>query len=167
MAGAAAAVAGGLNIPESQILRYDALQAPLYYRLKILFRQIERSRWIVGDADLEVEEDNLAGAQVSPVRRGANFPGHVPAGSIYAFDPLTAQELAEMRSEARQLAVAMGADLATLKVHDDAKWFIADTDSKRFGEEVPNTILATRCTQFNWVISLFTRQMSARTAKKC
>ena len=133
-----AAVVAGLNIPESQVLRYDVNHAPLYYRHKILFHQIEGSRWIVADADHEVEEDNFAGVQIIPVRRGAPFPAHVPAVSIYAFDVPTAQELSELRSEARQLALALGADLAKLTVHDDAKWLVADTDSKKFGEEVPN-----------------------------
>ena len=28
--------------------------------------------------------------------------------------------------------------MATLTTHDDAKWLIADTDSKQWGQEVPN-----------------------------
>ena len=135
MAGAAP-IAAGLNIPEAQILRFDPAHAPLTYRHKILFHQIEGSRWIVADADHEVEEDNLAGIQVIPVRRGGAFAAHVPPASIYAFDVPTAQELAELRGEARALAAALGADMSSLTTHDDAKWLVADTDSQKFGQEI-------------------------------
>ena len=93
---------------------------------------------ITANPDHEVEEDDLTGVHVVPVRRGVPFPSHVAPATIFAFDVITNQEMAELRKEARQIAIALGADMATLTTHDDAKWLIADTDAMQWGQEVPN-----------------------------
>lgn len=43
-----------------------------------------------------------------------------------------------MRNEARQVAVALGADESRMAAHDNSKWLVSDTDSKRCGEKVPS-----------------------------
>ena len=83
-----------LNIPEQPVLRLFPLDAGgLVHHHLILFHQIEGSRWEVGSPDFEVEEDNLTGVHVVPLRRGEAFPDHAIANTIYSFDPLTPTEL--------------------------------------------------------------------------
>ena len=138
MAAAAVAAPRVLNIAERQVLRFFANDpAGLAYHHRILFHQVEGSRWVVGTPDGEVEEDDFRGVHIIPLRKGGTFPDYVPPAQIYAFDPLDPQELAELRTEARDVALALGCDLNKAVIQAESKWLIADTDSSRWGEEVP------------------------------
>ena len=83
--------------------------------------------------DEEVEEDYFRGVQIIPLRREALFPDYVPAGQIFALDPLEPRELAALRTEARDVALALGCGVARMVVQADGKWLIAVTDSSRWG----------------------------------
>ena len=91
----------------------------------------------MGTPEHEIEEDDFRGIHVIPFRRSAVFPAYVPAAQIYAFHPLGVQELAELRSEARDVALALGCSVASMIRQADSEWLVADTDLARWGEEIP------------------------------
>jgi hypothetical protein len=96
--------------------------------------------WATPTLDIQIgdltEEDEIR----TLVRGGGFPPGFNP---VFAFAPLTAEELAALRAEARAMAEVMGVVAATAEmatVHDSS-WVYADTGYDKFGQEVPPHLL--------------------------
>ena len=94
------------------------------------------------------------------------MPAYVPAAQIYAFDLLDAQEPAELRSEARDVALALGCNVAAMVSQADSKWLVADTDSARWGEEISLLSLEILSGRFSWATLPSTRSTLARTMSR-
>ena len=80
-----------------------------------------------------------------PLHRGSRFPRHIPAGSIYAFDPVSDEEMQGYLADARELAAILGFPAGPGTGGTTATWMISDPLSAHYGEEVP--VAATRSEQ--------------------
>ena len=133
-----------LDIEEAQCLIdfYDD-EDGMYWHHRILFFQGPTGMWIVGTPDMEVEQADIAKHRVRPLRRGGAFLAAL-VGEIYSFDPLSDDQLMNLRSDAGALGRMLGYEV---KVKDSAagparQWVIADIGEESFGEVVPDGIFA-------------------------
>ena len=98
------------------------------------------SCWIWATPDHEIQYGDLARHRVIAMGRNAAYPARL-IGDLYAFDPITAAELEELRAEARALAEVLGVveEAAGVK-REGPRWVISDTALELFGTEVPADI---------------------------
>lgn len=121
-----------LDVEERQILlEYEEDRFPFHHRL--LFHAISPGVWVVGTPTLDVYSENLAGESIYPFQRAHVFPEDTrPA---FTFGALSADQLADMRQRAFQLAEVLGG--APVVALGNSNWVFADTAHDRFGEAVP------------------------------
>ena len=63
-----------LDIPETQVAVWYEDDPHLNWHVRILFRRIETSRWVVGTPTLSVQVIDLSEYDVVPLGRAAPFP---------------------------------------------------------------------------------------------
>ena len=132
-------VAGGaaprdvtLDIPERQILVYYEGGDPLHHR--ILLTHISGARWIVATPTLDVHEEDLSESEVIPLGRLTPFPGD--DRDIFAFDVLTADVLASLRTQGLALAAVLGAPAPPVGTQPGTLWLYADPAFESFNTEL-------------------------------
>ena len=95
--------------------------------------------WIGSTPDKSVQRFDLSGHRVVVLSRNAAFPQDRVAAT-YSCDAVDFDdgEMARLRSEARQLANVLGADVTAAAAADPGlAWRVSDTTSKLFGDAVP------------------------------
>jgi len=132
--------ARALDIAERQIAidYYEDEQFSWHHR--ILLISAGNGRWILATPDHEVQYQDLSDKRVVPLARGARFPVRV-RGDIYAFDPITREELNALYVEARALAEVVGVQVPTTTTGPGApRWVISDPAHELFGSVLDNEI---------------------------
>ena len=128
-----------LNIAERQVLmRMDGEQQRYWHHL--LLHRVEGSQWITCDPSGEVTAEDLAGEEVIPLLRHAEFPaGGRPILALPLLDDVM---LAAVRTRAQTLAEVHGLEIPRVEVNVNTMWVHADTCHPRFGTEVPSAVVA-------------------------
>ena len=94
-----------LDIAEPQIL-FGFPDDLFPYHHRILLQQISGSRWVVATPTLAVHEEDLAGEDIVPVDAFSEFP--FACLPIFAFSPISQNELRALRAAAATLGVLLG-----------------------------------------------------------
>jgi hypothetical protein len=154
--------ARALDIAERQIAidYYEDEQFSWHHR--ILLISAGNGRWILATPDHEVQYQDLSDKRVVPLPRGARFPVRV-RGDIYAFDPITREELNALYVEARALAEVVGVQVPTTTTGPGApRWVISDPAHELFGSVLDNDI----CGNDNRLVSWSARSGSPKCRAK-
>ena len=132
------AVEVALDIPEQQVA-IDFFDDGVYeWHARVLMVAGEAGHWVVLTPDLELEYVQISQHRVVPIMRGSEFPARV-RGQLYYFDPIPADALDRLRTEARALASAVGiVVVAGPGAAEGAppRWIVSDPSHKRFGSEI-------------------------------
>ena len=90
-----------LDVGDQQILvHYPNNAHPWHHR--VLLVDLGGAKWIWSTPDRAVQVGDLSAVTFKTVGRNSDFP--VVTGNIYAFDPLTDQELLQLKSEAHLMS---------------------------------------------------------------
>ena len=134
-----------LDVPEKQVLVYmeDAAE-PWQHRL--LLRRLEKDKptWIVATPDKDVETIDLSAQPVRMLGRKQKLPDELIDAGVYAFDPLTDEEMRQLKAEAVSMAEVLGSagvDPGAVDPGSDAIWLVADPGHEKFNTEVPVAVL--------------------------
>ena len=104
------AEARSLDIPEQQVA-VDFWDDPNFpWHMRVLLVAGGQGKWVWATPDFEIQVGDLARHRVVPVGRNAPYLAAIGVNFLYAFDPLPAEDLARLRSEARILAQVLGFD---------------------------------------------------------
>ena len=98
-----------LDVPERQIL-VDFFDDPNGFRwhMRLLVLATPNpGQWIAATPDLSIQFLDVTAHRVIPLTRAAEFPRRV-RGEVYAFDPLGAEGLLQVRREAKELLAVYG-----------------------------------------------------------
>eukprot|EP00959_Pyramimonas_sp_CCMP1952_P251937 5263908-Pyramimonas_sp.AAC.1 len=125
-----------LDIREPQIVVNFPLDA-LPWHHRVLLLAMGDGRWMCLAPDMEITQHNLNELRHYVLDRNAQFPRWVLAG-LYAFDPIDPGELLELKRQARQRAVLLGA--GDPEDEADLGWVVAEPQDARFGEVVPEDV---------------------------
>eukprot|EP00971_Amphidinium_carterae_P341210 6479897-Amphidinium_carterae.1 len=121
-----------LDIPDRQVLiYYDQDRIPWHHR--VLLCRVAGSQWVVCTPDREVQVENLGDHTSRTLRRGAPFPQDCTP--VYSFEPITDEEMQQMRNEPRQLAEVLGVTTDALQELD------VDPELELFSKEVESRYL--------------------------
>ena len=98
-----------LDVLEAQVLIdfFDDEDGLLWHHRLLLLPTPTAGVWIGATPDLGVQRIDLNDHRVKALQRNAEFPRDVYAES-YIFDPITVEELATLKAEARSLAEVLG-----------------------------------------------------------
>lgn len=132
-----------LDVAEQQILIdfYDD-EDGYFWRQRLLLLKLDGpGKWIAASPDHEVESVDISTHRVIPLRRHAQFPDRI-RGQVYAFDPITDDELRTLNMEARALALVLAPGGVAGATSGDSCWLVADTALEEFGDEVPDSVLS-------------------------
>lgn len=143
-----AAVRRSLDIPEMQMLvEFPGDPNNLDYHHRIFWYRVERSEWIISTPDGDVYEEDYAGVTVVPLTRNAPYPAAY-AGQLYVPDnDALMRDYQDLKRQAEALSVVRGCQdrpgvSAVEGTNETAgQWRVADVDSKKFGEIIPNNEL--------------------------
>ena len=143
-----AAVRRSLDIPEMQMLvEFPGDPNNLDYHHRISWYRVERSEWIISTPDGDVYEEDYAGVTVVPLTRNAPYPAAY-AGQLYVPDnDALMRDYQDLKRQAEALSVVRGCQdrpgvSAAEGTNETAgQWRVADVDSKKFGEIIPNNEL--------------------------
>ena len=136
----ASAATPTLDIPETQALEgYPADRFPYHHR--ILLIRVSEGVWIVATPTLDVFQTDLRNEDVVPLGRNSSFP--LDVRPIFAFEVLTIEQLASIRSRGAALANILGATIPAAVSSSDAFWLYADPSLELFNVPVPIAIVNT------------------------
>lgn len=127
-----------LDIKEAQVLVHFAPDPNgLTDHHRILLCRVSPGRWVAASPDFELGILDLNTQRHTVLRRRAAFPGHLLA-STYAFDPISRNELEELRRDAKAMAAVLGDD-------DDVEqealvWVFSNPSSDKVGVVVDRDI---------------------------
>lgn len=140
----AAGVAVTLDVPELQMLvEFPGDANGLDFHHRVLWYRVDRSVWIISTPDGDVYEEDYDNTTVIPLPRRGPYP-NAQAGQMYIPDNAAVMaQYGELRRQAESLALVRGClDRPGVVAGADAvgagQWRVADVDSKRFGEIIPN-----------------------------
>ncbi|CAK0800544.1 unnamed protein product [Prorocentrum cordatum] len=122
-----------LDMPERQIL-VDFFDDPI-------LATPNPGQWICSTPDLSIQIIGVTTHRVIPLTRDSEFPRRV-RGEVYAFDPLTPEELQQVRREAKELLAVYGLTGAADAQPEGGRWLIADPAHPGFGDALPAAALA-------------------------
>ncbi|CAK0819575.1 unnamed protein product [Prorocentrum cordatum] len=91
--------------------------------------------------DLSIQFIDVTTHRVIPLTRDLEFPRRV-RGEAYAFDPLTPEELQQVRREAKELLAVYGLTGGADAQPEGGRWLIADPAHPGFGDALPAAALA-------------------------
>ncbi|CAK0843119.1 unnamed protein product, partial [Prorocentrum cordatum] len=98
-------------------------------------------QWICPTPDLSIQFIDVTTHGVIPLTRDSEFPRRV-RGEVYAFDPLTPEELQQVRREAKELLAVYGLTGGAEAQPEGGRWLIADPAHPGFGDALPAAALA-------------------------
>ena len=130
---AAGADPRALDVEEQQVAIFFEGDAYEWHH-RLLMVSGGAGRWVVMTPDLDLESEDLTQHIVVALTRGAPVPARIRR-SFYAFDEVDEADLRRLRTEARQLAKAIGFDVTALAKSLQSRWLIADTAHADFGTE--------------------------------
>lgn len=128
-----------LDIPDPQILLHfpnDANGITEHHR--ILLCKLGPGRWIASSPDFELETLDLNLRRHTVIGRRSRYSDDLNDVS-YVFDPISRNELEELRRRAKTMAVILG-DGAQEAIQA-LVWVFADPSSSRLGKEVPREVV--------------------------
>ncbi|CAK0841362.1 unnamed protein product [Prorocentrum cordatum] len=99
------------------------------------------SEWICSTPDLNIQFIDVTTHRVIPLTRDSEFPRRA-RGEVYAFDPLTPEELQQVRKEAKELLAVYGLTGGADAQPEGGLWLIADPAHPGFGDALPAAALA-------------------------
>ncbi|CAK0861936.1 unnamed protein product [Prorocentrum cordatum] len=132
-----------LDVPERQIL-VDFFDDPNGFRwhMRLLVLATPNpGQWICSTPDLSIQFIDVTTHRVIPLTRDSEFPRRV-RGEVCAFDPLTPEELQQVRREAKELLAVYGLTGAADAQPEGGRWLIADPAHPGFGDALPAAALA-------------------------
>ena len=125
------------------IVNYPDNRLPWHHR--ILLVDLGGGKWIWATPDRSVQVGDLTTLSFKTVVRNADFPP--VTGNIYGFDPLTDQEILQLKSEAQLMASIMGVNTAAPNAVIDAVRVYADVAYEGFngqaGISVEHSVICT------------------------
>ena len=119
---------------------FDDENGMLWHHRLLLVRG-EPGVWVVATPTLGVQVCKLADHRVLPLGRKAPFPPEL-GETVYHFEPIAADVLADLRVKALALANIMGFALPVSDAASEGTWLLADPVSPHFGSEVPPEALS-------------------------
>ena len=119
------------------IVNYPDNRLPWHHR--ILLVDLGGGKWIWATPDRSVQVGDLTSLSFKTVVRNADFPP--VTGNIYGFDPLTDQEILQLKSEAQLMASVMGVNTAAPNAVIDAVWLYADVAYEGFNTELSAAVM--------------------------
>ncbi|CAK0888003.1 unnamed protein product, partial [Prorocentrum cordatum] len=131
------------DVPERQIL-VDFFDDPNGFRwhMRLLVLATPNpGQWICSTPDLSIQFIDVTTHRVIPLTRDSEFPRRV-RGEVYAFDPLTPEELQQVRREAKELLAVYGLTGGADAQPEGGRWMIADPAHPGFGDALPAAALA-------------------------
>ncbi|CAK0882091.1 unnamed protein product, partial [Prorocentrum cordatum] len=132
-----------LDVPERQIL-VDFFDDPNGFRwhMRLLVLATPNpGQWICSTPGLSIQFIDVTTHRVIPLTRDSEFPRRV-RGEVYAFDPLTPEELQQVRREAKELLAVYGLTGGADAQPEGGRWLIADPAHPGFGDALPAAALA-------------------------
>lgn len=128
-----------LDIPDPQILlHYPNDPNGITEHHRILLCKLGPGRWVASSPDFDLEVLDLNLRRHTVIGRRTRFPDDLNDIS-YVFDPITRNELEELRRKAKTMAVILG-DGAQEAIQA-LVWVYSDPSSSRLGKEVPQEIV--------------------------
>ena len=110
-----------MGVPQI-IVNYPDNRLPWHHR--ILLVDLGGGKWIWATPDRTVQVGDLSTLSFKTLIRNTDFPP--VTGNIYGFDPLTDQEILQLKCEAQQMASEMVVHTASPNAVIDAVWLFAN-----------------------------------------
>ena len=133
-------MARSFDIPETQVLLHFPADAFPWHG-RILVEQLDGANWlgVSPDVDDGPQDVDLNTEQWQLVPRNSLLPAALVAAGIYWFDPLSAAELRQIRSECKTHARLRGG--AGGAAPSQTYWYYSDTGVEKFGERVDDALV--------------------------
>lgn len=97
-----------LDVAEPQILlHFGADPNGLTEHHRLLLCRLSAGRWVAATPDFDLEVIDLNHSRHTVLRRRSLFPVHL-AAAVYAFDPVSRNDLENLRREAKIMATVLG-----------------------------------------------------------
>eukprot|EP00438_Fugacium_kawagutii_P022823 Skav218923 [mRNA] locus=scaffold2031:18320:23007:+ [translate_table: standard] len=127
-----------LDIPDPQVLvHFPHDHNGITEHHRILLVKLSPGRWVASSPDFELEVLDLNLRRHTVIGRRTRYPDDLNDVS-YVFDPISRNELEDLRRKAKTMAVILG-DGAQEAIQAMV-WVYADPSSSRLGKEVPREI---------------------------
>lgn len=128
-----------LDVAEPQILlHFDHDPNNLREHHRLLLCKLAAGRWVALTPDHEMEVLDLTTRRHLVLGRRTRFPAHL-ANEVYAFDPLTRNELEAFKRQAKTMSIVLGdSDYQEIEA---LVWIYADGTSDKLGELVPQAVV--------------------------
>ena len=127
-----------LDVNDPQVLLHVPLDPNGYTEHhRVLLCRLGPGRWVAATPDHDLDILDLNSRRHTVLSRRAVFPAHL-ADAVYAFDPLTRNELEQLRRQAKTMSVILGDE-----VQEDVPnqvWVFSDPSSSRIGSLVPHEL---------------------------
>lgn len=135
-----------LDVPDPQVLVHFAGDPHFTEHHRLLLCKLGPGRWAACSPDHELEILDLNNRRHTVLGRRSPFPPHL-ADDVYAFDPLTRNELEALRRQAKTMSIVLGdADVEEIQSRE---WIFSDADSSRLGKQVPVDVVPNAVTLGN------------------
>ena len=123
-----------LDLAEPQVLvHFPNDGGGFYHHHRLLITRLAPGRWIAASPDHELEILDLNARAHRVLQRRSPLPADI-IDEIYAFDPLTRQELDNLRRQARTMAVVLGDD--DFEEAESKLWVFCSPESVNLGKAV-------------------------------
>lgn len=124
-----------LDVPDPQVLVYfDQDPNNLNYHHRLLLNKLGPGRWVGLTPDHELVVLDLNNQRHVVLDRRSRFPAHLQ-DRVYAFDPVSRNELEGFKRRARTMNIVLGE--AEVQEVQALVWVFSDPSSAKLGEVVP------------------------------
>ena len=125
-----------LDIAERQVLANYEEDLARPWHMRVLLCRLEKSTWIVLTPTGDVYAEDLADADDFRMI-GRDVPIPNDCRPVFAFDPVSEDDMDRYRHEARELATVLGYQPESVATStSDSQWILSDTAVEGFGTEV-------------------------------